>query len=196
LLTVSTRVKNSGMVWDGTITVHDRWGTPPTLVKPLTATVRLRIAADSLRVLGLDSLGRGSGTVRTYLRGDSNMFFLEIDQSADRTPWYGLEAFGNGTVTVAEEPQPSGWSLEQNFPNPFNPVTRISYVVAGGTEADPLKLVVYDLLGREVAVLVDGPMEPGRHEVLFDPGRLSSGLYIFRLSSRSFSAARSMLLLR
>ncbi len=196
LLTVSSRSQNSGMVWDGTTTVHDQWGTPPTLVQPLRATVRLRIAADSLRVRGLDSLGHGRGTVRTYLRADSNLFFVEIDQAVDRTPWYGLEAFGKGTLTVAEGPHPSSWSLEQNSPNPFNPITRISFVVGGGKEAGPLKLVVYDLLGRKVAVLVDGPMEPGKHEVLFDAGQLSSGLYIFRLSSGSFSAARTMLLLR
>jgi hypothetical protein len=196
LLTATSRSQNSGMVWDGTTTVHDHWGTPPTLVQPLRATIGLRIAADSLRVWGLDSLGRGSGTVRTYGRADSNMFVVEIDQSIDRTPWFGLEASGKGTLTVAEEPRPSGWSLEQNYPNPFNPITRISFIVAGGTDAGLLKLVVYDLLGRKVAVLVDGPMEPGKHEVLFDAGRLSSGLYVIRLSSASFSAARTMLLVR
>jgi hypothetical protein len=214
LLTVSTRVQNTGMVWDGSVTVHDQWGTPPTLVQPLKATVRLRIAADSLRVWELDSLGRGKGMARTYLRADSNLFIVEIDQSVDRTPWYGLEAFGKGTLTVVEAHHPSGWSLEQNYPNPFNPVTRIAYAVAGSrgrlhattagdrsvgageADAGHVKLAVYDILGREVAVLLDGPMEPGKHEVLFDAGQHSSGLYVVRLSSGSFSVARTMLLLR
>ena len=65
--------------------------------------------------------------------------------------------------------------LGQNSPNPFNAQTAIEYEVI---EAGPVHLAVLDLLGRELAVLVNSPVQPGRYRVWFDAGQLSSGLYL------------------
>ncbi len=83
--------------------------------------------------------------------------------------------------------------LHQNYPNPFNPVTTIRYRVA---RAANVTLKIYDLTGREVAVPVNGPRRAGEHEVLFDAGKLASGVYFYRLSAEGFSQVRKMLLLR
>jgi hypothetical protein len=89
------------------------------------------------------------------------------------------------------QPGPLVWGLEQNFPNPFNPRTVVSYQLPVGSD---VKLVVFDMLGREVAILVDGKADAGAHQVTFDGGGLSSGVYICRLTAGTFTVSRKMLL--
>jgi hypothetical protein len=90
------------------------------------------------------------------------------------------------------------WQLDQNYPNPFNPTTHIRYEVAPpgsqGSEGSTVRLVVYDLLGREVAILVNERQTPGRYSVSFDGSRLASGMYIYRLTAGDFVRTRKMLL--
>jgi hypothetical protein len=83
--------------------------------------------------------------------------------------------------------------LGQNYPNPFNPGTRIGFRVPG-MGSGWVRLVVYDLLGREVAVLVDEPHSPGNYEVRFDGSGRASGVYIYRLTVGSAIGTRRMLL--
>jgi len=102
--------------------------------------------------------------------------------------------------------QPADFHLLQNYPNPFNPVTVIKYTIAetrghlpasgqaGGSGVSDVKLVVYDLLGREVSVLVNERKATGSYTVSFDGTGLSSGLYICRLSTGKDMESRKMLL--
>ncbi len=91
---------------------------------------------------------------------------------------------------------PSQLRLEQNFPNPFNPATRIRFDVPGSDGRGPgdVRLAVYDLLGREVAVLALGPKAPGRYEVVFDGTKISSGVYLCRLTAGVRTQTRKMIL--
>lgn len=73
-------------------------------------------------------------------------------------------------VEMMEKEAPSGYALEGNHPNPFNPTMRIRFVIP---ESSPVKLMVYDALGRRVHVLVDGVRETGIHEVKFDATALA-----------------------
>lgn len=101
-----------------------------------------------------------------------------------------LTAVDGGAPAAGVPERPS---LFQNYPNPFNPGTAVRYHVLS---AGRVRLVVYDLLGREVATLVNGMQAPGYHVVKFSGAGLSSGTYIYRLEAGSFVQTRSMILLR
>ena len=88
---------------------------------------------------------------------------------------------------------PERFSLDQNFPNPFNPATRIRYALAEPASA---RLTIYDVLGREVSVLVDRPQAAGTYEVAFEAGSLPSGLYFYQLRAGRFSSIRQMSLIK
>ncbi len=111
----------------------------------------------------------------------------------------------DGASTVkGDDGVPGKYSLEQNYPNPFNPSTTIRFDVLGqdresgvsGRESGVVRLVVYDVLGREVAVLVDEKKAPGSYRVKFNAPGFGSGVYLYRLMSGDFVQTRRMLLLR
>lgn len=132
--------------------------------------------------------------------------------------WY--TAWVNAGVTEVAEAQelagaPSAFSLDQNYPNPFNPGTRIGFGVSGlgsgasreqngsgvwGLGSRWVKLAVYDMLGREVSVLVNEQMAPGSYSVHFDGRGLTSGTYFYRLqingAGQAFSETKRMMLVR
>lgn len=87
----------------------------------------------------------------------------------------------------------SDFYLRQNYPNPFNPSTLIDFVLPNYGE---VKLTIIDLLGQEVAVLVNGKRSAGRHSVLFEAGNLPSGIYFYQLETSDFTETRKMLLLK
>lgn len=87
----------------------------------------------------------------------------------------------------------SDYSLSQNYPNPFNPVTVISYALP---KAGHVSISVYDALGREVAQLIHGEQNAGRHTVNFDASKLSSGIYLYKMTSGTFSETRKMILMK
>ena len=88
---------------------------------------------------------------------------------------------------------PVSFSLQQNYPNPFNPSTTIEYSIAKPVR---VKLDIYDILGRQVATLVDQAENPGQKSVKFDASRVSTGVYFYRLTAGDFAAFRKMLLLK
>ena len=95
---------------------------------------------------------------------------------------------------VGEQDDPPGtFALEQNYPNPFNPTTRIDFSLPSDS---CVRLTVYNILGEEIARLVDGVETAGRKSVNFDAGELPTGLYTYRLASGDFTQARRMLLLK
>ena len=121
--------------------------------------------------------------------------------SASSTPGVNLwldNIFFPGNVVVtsvadAKADVPTVFALEQNYPNPFNPTTIVRYQVP---VVSNVKLVMYDVLGREVATLVNERKVPGRYQVTFDGSGLASGMYFYRLTAGSFVASRRMILLK
>ena len=132
----------------------------------------------------------------------------------------GAEATGNWTITINDmvpandgvfeawsiailtetstdvkstDVPPSEFTLFQNYPNPFNPSTRIKYQVSSISQ---VSLKVYDLLGREVATLVNEYKPAGSYEANFDAKGLSSGIYFYKLQAGSFVQTRKMVLLK
>jgi hypothetical protein len=124
--------------------------------------------------------------------------------------WYDLRAssFGgpfdiyaqhirnDGSVTQVNQEVanvPAQFALLQNYPNPFNPTTTISYDLPAGGH---VKLTIFDMLGRDIATLVDGRMEAGAHQVSFDASRLASGVYFYQLQTGTFVASKKLVLLK
>ncbi len=95
------------------------------------------------------------------------------------------------TVDVEDEFNLNSYELEQNYPNPFNPSTQINYKVG---EGGLVNLKVYNILGIEVATLVNEYKPAGNHQVSFDDNGLSSGVYIYNLSVNDFTNTRKMIL--
>jgi len=85
------------------------------------------------------------------------------------------------------------YSLSQNFPNPFNPETEISFALA---KLDYVTLKIYNILGSEVATLVNEFMESGKHTIKFNASALTSGVYLYTIKSGNFTATRKMILLK
>jgi hypothetical protein len=88
---------------------------------------------------------------------------------------------------------PSVYKLYQNYPNPFNPGTKFKILIA---KLSNVNIVVYDLLGREIATLVNEQLKPGSYEVEWDGSNYPSGVYIYRLKTESFSETKKMILLK
>ena len=118
--------------------------------------------------------------------------------------WYSFGAYklvpesegdvGNVTNVSAEDDQlPGTFSLSQNFPNPFNPVTSITFTVP---QAGQVTLEVFDMLGRSVELLVSEERPAGTYEVKLDGTALSSGVYVYRLTAGERTAVRKMILMK
>ena len=97
------------------------------------------------------------------------------------------------TATEDEAEIPATYQLAQNYPNPFNPETRIAFALP---VSDEVRLAVYDVLGREVAVLIEARLPAGRHEAVFVGDELPSGIYVYQLETARQTLARTMLLLK
>ncbi len=121
--------------------------------------------------------------------------------------WALTEFFGNAyrrplTEVIADVHHgtdvPVSLTLGQNYPNPFNPSTTIQYTLAGvrsqASGVSEVRIVIYDVLGRAVATLVNGRQAPGTYEVKFDGSRLPSGVYFCHMTAGSFTKVRRMIL--
>jgi M6 family metalloprotease-like protein len=103
----------------------------------------------------------------------------------------------NGVVSVPEinvsRYVPIVYSLEQNYPNPFNPSTQIRY---GLPKAGYVTLRIYNAIGQEVALLVNGEQHEGNHTISFDAKKLTSGIYYYRLTAGDYVSTRKMVMIR
>ncbi len=129
----------------------------------------------------------GVGEVRLYIAGlQGNMNGLNtslVISSQEQT-----------TGIIDESPMvPGEISLSQNYPNPFNARTTFEFSLGA---AGMIKLTIYDILGKEIFTVIDGFMDAGNHSINFDAGRLSSGIYFYRLQAGDEIETRRMVLLK
>ncbi|MBK8943896.1 MAG: T9SS type A sorting domain-containing protein [Ignavibacteriae bacterium] len=97
---------------------------------------------------------------------------------------------------ILEEKNPnisSSFNLSQNYPNPFNPSTTINFSIP---EASIVKIKIYDIIGREVATILNKNLSAGSHELPFDASSLESGVYVYRISANNFSDSKKMILMK
>jgi hypothetical protein len=171
---------------------------------------------DALTADGTDGfvsvlINNGSGVFKDPVRwptGDSawSVVVADLDSDGD-LDWsaggsHSIQVAYHGTTSgVGDDPQavlPIQYELAQNFPNPFNPATTISFALP---EPEHVRLEVFNILGQRVAVLKDGVMQAGYYDLSWD-GRsasgasLSSGMYFYRLTSGTFEQTNKMVLLK
>jgi plastocyanin len=144
---------------------------------------------------GAASFSNSSGTVFDYVvvvpgRYD---YVCEVHQPAMAG---SFTAALSGIGDTGQRQVPTIFGLGQNYPNPFNPETVIGFGVQGSGER-VVRLAVYDLLGREVAVLVNGKRQAGSYEARFDGAEFPSGAYIYRLTiDNNVIGTRKMILMK
>jgi hypothetical protein len=136
--------------------------------------------------------------------GATSYVVINYDRTAKPT-YFNLKAdFSVGPVTYwsdsiklpltgigTEAAPPVRYVLEQNYPNPFNPATTIRYSLPHKSQ---VRLTVYNPLGQQVAILVQGQQEAGSYEVKFDGSNLASGVYFYRLQAGSFLEAKKLVI--
>jgi hypothetical protein len=148
------------------------------------------------------------GGHRTLTAGNKIAFFaydpLSLNSGPNEYWWYGftevapqvkvLDWFGITTGVENEDNlTPGTFSLSQNYPNPFNPSTAIKFSIP---KASNVVLKVYDILGSEVAVLVNKEVQAGNYTVDFDASEFASGMYIYSITAGEFSVSKKMMLLK
>lgn len=105
-----------------------------------------------------------------------------------------------GVTEIGEELLPTEFALYQNYPNPFNPATRIRYSIPAGEEyfgfMQFVSLKIYDILGNEVAVVVNEEKAPGNYEVEFNASNLASGMYIYQLNAGELREMKKAVLVK
>jgi hypothetical protein len=142
----------------------------------------------------------GFGTTtepKSYSFTDDNVTTGKYKYRLKQVDYDGTFEYSN-EVEIEVNLLPKEFILYQNYPNPFNPITVIKYEIPGQARNDNalVTLKVYDLLGREVATLINEEKPAGRYEVIFDASSLASGVYFYRLEAGSFSSAKKMLLIK
>ena len=97
------------------------------------------------------------------------------------------------TDVKEEEGIPTEYSISQNYPNPFNPTTKIKFALP---KTALTKIIIYDLIGREVQTLINKELEAGYHEISIDANNLTSGVYFYRVQSGDFIQTKKMILMK
>ncbi len=125
--------------------------------------------------------GLTNGTTYTYS-------LVAVDMNGGRSELATESVVPSAGAAVITE-----YALHQNYPNPFNPTTTITFDLV---EAGNVTLTVYNLMGQEIATLVNNELAAGRHQVAFDAANLPSGLYLYRMEANGFTDQHKMLLMK
>lgn len=145
-----------------------------------------RVPAQSDRIK-IEFISRGTNNFEIFL---DYLYFGPTNVDLE----FVVDDFEDTTVPVEKEPTlPNSFKLFQNYPNPFNPSTVISYQLSVTSN---VKIVVYDLLGREIAILVNEEKFPGEYEIQFNGSQLSSGTYFYRLTSGQYTETKKMVFIK
>ncbi len=126
--------------------------------------------------------------LKTSVQGDAEYFLGNVQNGGEE-----LNKKGYNQINFDGTKLPISYDLSQNFPNPFNPATTINYQMP---ENGFVTLKIYDILGKEVATLVNEQKNQGRYSVTFDASRLASGVYIYQLRVNDYVSSKKRLLLK
>jgi hypothetical protein len=130
----------------------------------------------------------------TTANDSSFAYMYWVGNDTSNSIYQALKWFGVVTgVNETGNPLPTEFSISQNYPNPFNPTTTITYTIP---EASRVNLKVFNILGEEVATLVNEEKSVGNYQVNFDASKLASGMYIYTITAGNYTATKKMMLLK
>jgi hypothetical protein len=143
---------------------------------------------------GMDvSIAASSHAAYRFVSGDS--CFVTWSPYVNTTVWSATGCTGPTVIGISHNSSeiPKVYALAQNYPNPFNPSTNIKF---GLPKSSIVKLTVFDITGRQVAVLVDGQLNAGNYAYDFDASNIASGVYFYKLQANEFTSVKKMLLVK
>jgi hypothetical protein len=143
------------------------------------------VLTGSIETLPLGDLNWYPTAKATWLAHQKDAMNYILAENTTKTSFTGIKKMNNNL--------PAAFSLSQNYPNPFNPTTMIQYSVP---KSGLVTLKVYNMLGQEVATLVNQQQQAGNYNVNFNATRLASGVYMYRIQSGSFSSTKKMTYLK
>ncbi len=146
----------------------------------------------------VDGFGQwvGDGVLQGTVNFDSYQFSFTPGSTTKGEYYFDdARAINYPTVDVKDNAgtRPMQYALEQNYPNPFNPSTNIKFSTL---KSGYVKLEVYNLIGQKVATIVNGQLNAGNHKVTFDAGKLTSGVYIYKLTTEEYTASKKLILMK
>lgn len=119
---------------------------------------------------------------------------VRANNSFGTSNWSAVWRFKTTITSIDDETSlPTEYALDQNYPNPFNPVTNFRFKIP---ESGLTSFKIYNLLGQEVAVILEDFMNPGSYDVQFDATGLASGIYLYRIRVNDYSASKKMILMK
>ncbi len=185
------------MIWDGTTSIHNQWGTSPIQIYPLSIVLRLNIMADSIYLYPLDNKGKESYHTVIF-PNQPGIFSLFIDQNITKTLWYGLETFDVYSDAKENQSTKISYKLEQNYPNPFNGYTTFKYELP---KASNVSFIIYDILGKKVKSLQNQKLPAGTYNISWngkdESGKdVVSGIYFAKFTADNFINTKKMIMLK
>jgi hypothetical protein len=183
---------------------NDSSGTPSIPGIPFDCRIVLGSGSENLTVMPGDT----QTIVMSQLiaKGTSRLNSVtKLKQLADVAKQFYESGFTIGINKISNE-VPTSYSLYQNYPNPFNPVTKIKFQIPSdvkrktlqrdGGQASDVKLIIYNILGKEIQTLVNEKLNPGIYEVTFDGSKLPSGVFFYQLRVGDFVDTKKLILLK
>jgi hypothetical protein len=175
----------------------DAWGTMTMPSGRVVDALRSREQETSTSYFFGVPIGTSTSVTYFFMTKSGESFSVLADDEDPPTSGSitGLIAWANDEVTNVEklESVPTEFSLKQNYPNPFNPTTNIEYSILRESN---VKLTIFDLLGNEVAELINESQTPGNYTLKFDGSDLASGTYLVKLNAGEFNEVRKIMLLK
>jgi hypothetical protein len=143
-------------------------------------------------------------TVPSGILNYSSHFYWRVNamNTYGTSPWSSVCSFttiGSSSIRIISSEVPAEYKLYSNYPNPFNPTTKIKFDIQKSVVSSQYSVVtlkVFDILGKENATLVNEKLNPGTYEVTFDGSNYSSGIYFYRLITDGFSETKRMTLIK